>query len=128
MLNFLIYLGTSAGLLLIGAVAFLLSTKISEWELIKAGNVAAALTLGGKLLGLSVVLYASVTYSVSIPDLLQWGAVGIISLIVAYHLFELLTPKFRVQDAIAADNRAVGAVVFFLLLSLGAIVGACLSY
>lgn len=127
-MNFLVYLGSSIGLLLAGAISFMASTKISEWNLIKSGNVSASMTLGGKLFGLAIIIYAAITYSVSIPDLIMWGAIGIVALIIAYHLFEIVTPRFNVQEAIANDNRAVGALVFFILVSLGAVIGACLSY
>lgn len=128
-LNFLAYLGVSLSLLVIGMLLFALSTpKIKEFQLIAKKNVAAALLLGGKIIGLALVLGSAVEYSVSLFDMAIWGVIGILAQILVFFLAEMLTVRFSIQQAIEEDNRAVGTMLLALSVAVGWIVAKCLSY
>lgn len=128
-LNFLSYLGVSIGLLVIGMLLFTLSTpKIKEFQLIAQKNVAAAMLLGGKVVGLAIVLGAAAEYSISLADMAIWGAIGIVAQVVVFFIAELITIRFSIQKAIEEDNRAVGTILLSLSLAVGWIVAKCLSY
>lgn len=128
-INFASYLGVAILLMVAGVLLFILSTqKVKEFRLIGEKNVAAALSLGGKIVGLAVVLGAAAEYSVSLVDMAIWGAVGIIAQIIVFLLAELISIRFSISKAIEEDNRAVGIMLFSLSLSIGWIVAKCLSY
>jgi len=128
-LNFGSYLGVAIVLLVIGILLFMLSTpKINEMRLIAEKNVSAALLLGGKVVGLAIVLGAAAEYSVSLIDMAIWGAIGIVAQIVVFVLAEVVTIRFSISNAIKEDNRAVGVMLFSLSLAIGWIVAKCLSY
>lgn len=128
-LNFLSYLGVSISLLVIGMLLFTLSTpKIKEFQLIAQKNVSAAMLLGGKVIGLAIVLGAAVEYSISLIDMVIWGAIGIVAQVVVFFIAELITIRFSIQKAIEEDNRAVGTILLSLSLAVGWIVAKCLSY
>jgi putative membrane protein len=128
-LNFASYLSVALLLMVAGILLFILSTpKVKEFSLIKEKNVTAALSLGGKLIGLVLVLGAAAEYSVSLLDMAIWGAVGILSQIIVFVLAEVITIRFSISEAIKSDNRAVGIMLFSLSLSIGWIVAKCLSY
>ena len=128
-LNFLSYLGVSLGLLIIGMVLFTLSTpKIKEFQLIAQKNVAAAMLLGGKVVGLAIVLGAAAEYSISLLDMAIWGAIGIVTQVIVFFVAELITIRFSIQKAIEEDNRAVGTMLLSLSIAVGWIVAKCISY
>lgn len=128
-LNFLSYLGVSISLLVIGMLLFTLSTpKIKEFQLIAQKNVSAAMLLGGKVIGLAIVLGAAVEYSISLIDMVIWGAIGIVAQVAVFFIAELITIRFSIQKAIEEDNRAVGTILLSLSLAVGWIVAKCLSY
>jgi putative membrane protein len=128
-LNFLSYLGVSIGLLVIGMLLFTLSTpKIKEFQLIAQKNVAAAMLLGGKVVGLAIVLGAAAEYSISLLDMAIWGAIGIVAQVVVFFIAELITIRFSIQKAIEEDNRAVGTMLLSLSIAVGWIVAKCISY
>ncbi|MEK4387696.1 DUF350 domain-containing protein [Solibacillus sp. FSL W7-1464] len=128
-LNFLSYLGVSLGLLIIGMVLFTLSTpKIKEFQLIAQRNVSAAMLLGGKVVGLAIVLGAAAEYSISLMDMALWGAIGIVAQVVVFFLAEVITIRFSIQKAIEEDNRAVGTMLLSLSIAVGWIVAKCISY
>jgi putative membrane protein len=128
-LNFASYLGLALLLIAAGILLFILSTpKLKEFSLIGKKNVTAALSLGGKIVGLAIVLGAAAEYSVSLLDMAIWGAIGIVAQIVVYILAEVITIRFSISKAIEEDNRAVGILLFSLSLSIGWVVAKCLSY
>ena len=128
-INFLSYLGVAIGLLVVGMILFTLSTpKIKEFKLIAEKNVSAAMLLGGKVVGLAIVLGAAAEYSISLMDMAIWGVIGIVAQIIVFILAEIITIRFSIQQAIEEDNRAVGMMLLSLSLAVGWIVAKCLSY
>ena len=128
-INFLSYLGVAIGLLVVGVVLFTISTpKIKEFKLIAEKNVSAAMLLGGKVVGLAIVLGAAAEYSISLMDMAIWGVIGIVSQIIVFIIAEVITIRFSIQKAIEEDNRAVGTMLLSLSIAVGWIVAKCLSY
>lgn len=128
-LNFLIY--TVLGLLLmgVGIGLFSLTTKFSERELIREGNMAVALKLWGKGIGLAIVLYAAWSNSISLLDAVIWGVIGIVTQIVAYLALEyIITPKTSLAKKVEEGNMAVGFSLFSVSIIVGLIVAASMSY
>ncbi|MGJ7922422.1 DUF350 domain-containing protein [Neobacillus sp. LXY-4] len=128
-INFSLYLLVSLGLLLVGVFLFeITTTKVKEFKLIADKNMTAALSLGGKLLGLAVVLGSAAEYSVSLLDMAIWGVIGIVAQIIFFIVAEVITIRFSIEKAIEEDNRAVGVMLFSLSLAVGWIVAKCLTY
>ena len=128
MTNFLLYLGVSLGLLLVGLFLMEVTTKVKEFALMAKGNKAASYVLGGRLLGLAIVLYSTAANSISLMDMLLWGAIGIAAQIIVFYLAEWLTPRFNVNQSIEEDNQAVGLFLMFLSVSIGVVIAGCLTY
>lgn len=122
------YIGVALLLLLIGIILFEVTTKNKEFELIKNGNKAAVYAFGGRILGLGIVLYSSISNSVNILDMVIWGSVAIVMQIIVFYLAEWLTPKFNVTKAIDEDNQAVGLFLLFLSVAIGLIIAGSLTY
>ncbi|MFK2826014.1 DUF350 domain-containing protein [Bacillus sp. B190/17] len=128
-INFLSYLGVALLLLLVGVALFAISTpKLKEFRLIAEKNVTAAMSLGGKVIGLAIVLGAAAEYSVSLLDMIIWGVIGIISQIIVFILAEVITIRFSIHQAIEEDNQAVGTMLLSLSLAIGWVLAKCLSY
>ncbi|RSD25472.1 DUF350 domain-containing protein [Mesobacillus subterraneus] len=127
--NFAAYLGLGLLLLIAGVGLFVLATpKIKEFELIAKRNITAALSLGGKMIGLAIVLGAAAEYSVSLLDMAIWGSIGILTQIIVFFIAEVVTVRYSLQQAIEEDNRSVGVILFSLSLAVGWIVAKSLSY
>lgn len=128
LLNYLSYAGLGFILLFIGFLLFELSTKTKELKLIGEGNEAAALVIGGKLLGLAFVLGSAIANSVNLIDMVIWGVIGILTQIILSFLAEAITVRFSIKDAIEQNNKAVGTVLLLVSLSVGWVVAQCLTY
>lgn len=128
MMDFLLYLAVSLGLLIVGLFLMEVTTKVKEFSLIAKGNKAASFVLGGRLLGLAIVLYSTAANSISLADMAIWGGIGILAQIIVFYLAEWLTPRFNVNQSIEDDNQAVGLFLMFLSVSIGVIIAGCLTY
>jgi putative membrane protein len=137
-LNFLQYLGVTLPLMAVGLFVFLITTPYSEYQLIRDGAdtsdpqkvaaaKAAAHDLGGKILGLAIVMASAIFNSVSLTDLLIWGGIGILFQVLVFYLFELVTP-FRVISEIPKGNVAVGLFASRLSIATGLLMAALISY
>ncbi|MFP7299182.1 DUF350 domain-containing protein [Neobacillus niacini] len=129
MLDFLLYLAVSLALLMVGLFLMEITTKVKEFALMAKGNKAASYVLGGRLLGLAIVLYSALAHSISLVDMIVWGAVGIAAQIIVFYLTEWVTPRrFNVSKSIEEDNTAVGLFLLLLSVSIGIVIAGCLTY
>ena len=123
--KFLAYFG-SAGALSVGFLAlYVLCTPHREFALIKAGNAAAATQLVGTFLGFTLPLATIVAHSVSIPDMLMWGAVAaLVQLGVFVAISRLLFTEIsrRIEEGCVASGLFVGG----LGLGAGVLQAACM--
>jgi putative membrane protein len=128
-INFFIYTMLGFGMMGVGIGLFSLTTKFSERELIRQGNMAVALKLWGKGIGLAIVIYAAWSNSVSLLDAVMWGAIGIITQILAYLVLEyIFTPKTNLAKKVEEGNLAVGFSLFAISVIVGLIVAGSMSY
>ncbi|GGF74239.1 UPF0719 transmembrane protein YshE [Paenibacillus albidus] len=115
---------------ILGLVVFLsifeMVTKYNCWEEIRKGNLAVAMATGGKIFGICNILRFSMEAGASIYETMKWSVTGFILLLVAYFLFEFLTPVFSIDDEMAADNRAVGLIAMIISVSLSYVIGAAI--
>jgi len=105
-------------------VLFELVTKYRNWEEIKKGNVSVAMATGGKIFGVCNIFRYSIEEHNTLLEMLGWGLFGFTLLILAYWLFEFLTPSFNVDQEIEKDNRSVGFISLIISVGLSFVIGA----
>jgi putative membrane protein len=123
--NFLIYL--VSGLVLLGAFlgAYTLALPMREWELIRQGNVAAAVVVGGALLGFTLPLAEAIRHTDGFGQMVVWSAVALLVQLLGFGLMRL----YR-RDAAAAIEKGDMAEAVLLAsgsLALGLVNAACLT-
>lgn len=103
---------------------FEIVTKYNNWEEIKGGNLSVAMATGGKLFGITNVFRFSIQHNDTLLESIGWGAFGFLLLLIAYFIFEFLTPNFKIDDEIQNDNRAVGFISLIISVGLSFVIGA----
>ncbi len=103
---------------------FEIVTKYKNWEEIKKGNVAVAMATGGKVFGIANIFRHSILHHDSLFVMIGWGMYGFFLLLTGYFIFEFLTPKFKIDEEIEKDNRAVGFVAMVISVGLSYVIGA----
>ena len=114
---FISYFFLSLALLVVFLAVYLAVTPYRELTLIRQGNIAAAISLGGAVIGFVLPLARAVTQSVSMLDLVAWGGAALVVQVVVFLLVGVLLPRLT---AAVKDGQVAAAV---LLASLAVAVG-----
>jgi putative membrane protein len=124
-LNYLVHLALAALLLVVFFKAYTWMTPYDEVKLIRQGNHAAALSLGGAMLGFSMTIASSILHTNDWQQFLAW-AMG--AMVVQALGYAVTTRCLKMaQDQIEADNSAFGGLLGTISLSIGGINAACIS-
>jgi putative membrane protein len=103
---------------------FELVTKYKNWEEIKNGNIAVAMATGGKIFGIANIFRHSISQHDSLFTMIGWGVFGFFLLLTGYFIYEFLTPKFRIDEEIEKNNKAVGFISMVISIGLSYVIGA----
>ncbi|GAF64156.1 hypothetical protein BTS2_1048 [Bacillus sp. TS-2] len=101
-------------------------TSYNNWKEIKNGNLAVAMATSGKIFGVANIFRHSIEQSDGILTMLGWGALGYVLLIISYFIFEFLSPGFKVDQELEANNKAVGFISFVLSVGMSYVIGAAI--
>lgn len=121
------YFSVAVITLIVFLAVFEFVTKYNDWDEIKKGNVSVAMATGGKIFGIGNIFRFSIIHNESMWGALVWSAFGAILLLIAYFIFEFMTPHFKVDEEIKNDNRAVGLLSLFISVALSYVIGASIS-
>ncbi|WP_075982510.1 DUF350 domain-containing protein [Bacillus massilinigeriensis] len=113
--------------LIVFLAIFELVTKYKNWDQIKNGNVAVALATGGKIFGIANIFRYSIVQHDTLLAMIGWGVFGFLLLLAGYFIFEFLTPKFKIDEELENDNRAVGFIAMIISIGLSFVIGAGIS-
>jgi putative membrane protein len=86
----MLHSSVTIAMLVAGVLIYMRITPWDEVKLIKAGNIAAAISFGGAIIGLALPLAFAMAASVSIHEILLWGPVTLFLQIIAYRLSDLI--------------------------------------
>ncbi|OXS74553.1 DUF350 domain-containing protein [Domibacillus enclensis] len=127
LLTFLYY-AVAIAVVIVGLVIFeLMTRKYKDWDEIKGNNAAVALSIGGKIIGICIIITFSIFHNDTIAETAIWGLFGMVLQLVAYLLFEVLTRGFSVEEQLKQGNLAVGIVSFSVSVGLAFVIGASIS-
>ena len=108
----LLHGGVTLLILVLGAGIYILLTPHKEIRLIREGNVAAAISLAGVMVGLAIPLAVSLNASTSMVEIGLWGAATIAVQLLAFRLVDLVLhglPRRIADGEMAAAALLVGA-------------------
>nr|WP_260108413.1 MULTISPECIES: DUF350 domain-containing protein [Telluria group] len=124
-MNYLIHLFLAAFLLGVFFKAYTWMTPYDEVLLIRQGNHAAALSLGGALIGFSLTIASSLLHTANYQQFFAWAGGAMVVQALAYAVTTRLLRMAK--DQIEADNSAFGGLLGAISLSIGGINAACIS-
>ncbi|MBC7802795.1 MAG: DUF350 domain-containing protein [Candidatus Parcubacteria bacterium] len=124
--EFLIYAGLAIAFIYVYMIAYLWITPYNELKLIKDGNVAAAISLSGSVLGFSFPLAMATFQAVHPWDMMLWALIaGVVQLLVYVAVrYSLLNVTRRIPDG----QVATGIVLGTISVSAGILNAACMTY
>jgi putative membrane protein len=123
---FVLFAGTSLVLVLVFGFVYARVTPHSEFALMRQGNVAAAVSFGGAVLGFVIPLGRAVAQSTHILDMVVWAIVALVVQLLVFWIAAVALGG--VSRKIEAGDLA--AALFLALMSVagGMINAACMTY
>ena len=126
--NFALYFAVSLVLLLLFKVVYTWVTPHDEWQLMKEQqNTAAALGLGGAVVGFALALAGAAANSVSIIDYALWGGVALLAQLLAFALVRFIFMP-RIVQRITDNEVSAGVILASTSVAVGVLNAACMSY
>jgi putative membrane protein len=119
------FFATAVGLLATFAALYLLVTPYSEVRLIREGNVAAAISLAGALLGYALPIAVAVVVSHNLYVMIGWGVVACIVQLLVYVAARLALPQINL--AIPQGKVASGIFLAALSVVAGILNAGCIA-
>ena len=113
------------GLLALGVLCYTLITPFNEMRLVREGNSAAGLLLGGSIVALAIPLAATLATSQVTLDILLWGLVALVIQLVTFRLASALIPGLR--GMIEAGNVASACVATAVQLAVALLNAGAMS-
>lgn len=117
----------AASMLLCGVffAVYVWTTPLRELQLIREGNISAALCLCGALLGYALPLASALAHGVDFYDFLIWAIVALFVQLAVYVLLRLLFGGL--SEHVRADRRSVALVAATISLGAGLLNAAAIG-
>ncbi|MFN3521504.1 MAG: DUF350 domain-containing protein [Phenylobacterium sp.] len=122
----LLHFAVTSLILFLGTALYVVLTPHREIALIREGNAAAAVSLGGVLVGLSLPLAVSLNASTSLVDISIWGVSTVVVQLLVFRLVDLILRGLpqRIQEGeVAAAALLVGAKLSTAIVLAAAVAG-----
>ena len=100
-------------------------TPHKEFELIRSGNVAAAIALGGAIVGFAIPASNVIAYSISILDFVVWAVIAAFVQLLAFLVTSLVLKG--TSERIRKGEIAAGIYVAAVAISVGMLNAACMT-
>jgi len=124
--SFLVYFVLGLGLLVAFLAVYGRATPYDERALIREGNVAAAISLSGAILGFMLPLASAIAHSVNVIDMLVWGMIALVVQVAVFVVVSRALPHFT--EAIRAGKVAAATLLAVFAVAIGLLNAACMTY
>ena len=124
-LGFVSYILGAAVLFALFQFIYTRITPHKEFELIRSGNVAASIALGGAIIGFAIPASNVIAYSISILDFVVWAVIAAFVQLLAFLLTSLVLKG--ASERIKKGEIAAGIYVAAVAISVGMLNAACMT-
>ena len=122
----LLHFSVTVAMLALGIGIYQWITPLREMDLIRSGNMAAATSFSGAIVGLALPLAFCMATSVSVLDIIIWGVVALVIQLITFRLADIFLkglPK-RIEDGeMGAAILVVAVKLAVAMINAAAIAG-----
>lgn len=122
----LLHFSVTLVMLVAGAAIYHLITPYHELDLIRGGNVAAAVSFSGAIVGLALPLAFCMARSVNLWDIVIWGCLTLVIQLLTYRIGDLLLkdlPKRIVAGEMGAATLLASLKIAIAMINAAAVAG-----
>ncbi|UZE23130.1 DUF350 domain-containing protein [Pseudomonas sp. B21-056] len=123
--GFVLYILGAAVLFALFQFIYTRITPHKEFELIRSGNVAAAIALGGAMIGFAIPASNVIAYSVSLLDFVVWAVIAAFVQLLAFLVTSLVLKG--ASQRIKNGEIAAGIYIAAVAISVGMLNAACMT-
>jgi putative membrane protein len=123
--NYALHLLAAGLLLFVFFLIYSWATPFDEMRLIRQGNVAASLTLGGAMIGFSLTVASGLEHTDHLGSFLGWSAAAAAIQLLTYVLVTRLLHMSKQQ--IEGNNVAFGLLLASISVAVGVVSAGALS-
>ena len=125
LVGFVVYLIGAVLLFMLFQFVYTRITAHKEFELIRAGNTAAAIALAGAIIGFAIPASNVIAYSVNVLDFVLWAVIAAVVQLFAFVATGLVLKG--TSQRIANGEVAAGIYVAAVAISVGMLNAACMT-
>ena len=116
---------TAVALVTVFLTLYVFVTPYSELALIRAGNEAAAISLGGALIGFALPIAVAVAVSHNLYTMIGWGVIACVVQLLTFTLARLALPG--INQNISLGRTASGIFLASLSIGVGILNAGCIA-
>jgi putative membrane protein len=124
-LSFLVYIIVAAVLFALFQMAYTRLTPHKEFVQIREGNVAAAVALGGALIGFALPASNVISYSISVLDVVIWAVIAAFVQLLAFTATSMVLKDLSAR--ITRGELAAAIYAASVSISVGFLNSACMT-
>jgi putative membrane protein len=124
-LSFIVYIIVAGVLFGLFQMAYTRLTPHKEFVQIREGNVAAAIALGGALIGFALPASNVITYSISVLDVLIWAVIAAVVQLLAFTATSMVLKDLSAR--ITRGELAAAIYAASVSISVGFLNSACMT-
>ncbi|MBD8707780.1 MULTISPECIES: DUF350 domain-containing protein [Pseudomonas] len=125
LLSFVVYIIVAGGLFSLFQMAYTRLTPHKEFAQIREGNVAAAVALGGALIGFALPASNVITYSISVLDVVIWAVIAAVVQLLAFTATSMVLKDLSAR--ITRGELAAAIYAASVSISVGFLNSACMT-
>lgn len=125
LLSFVVYIIVAGGLFALFQMAYTRLTPHKEFAQIREGNVAAAVALGGALIGFALPASNVITYSISVLDVVIWAVIAAVVQLLAFTATSMVLKDLSAR--ITRGELAAAIYTASVSISVGFLNSACMT-
>lgn len=124
-MSFIVYIVVAVVLFGLFQLAYTRLTPHKEFTLIREGNVAAAVALGGALIGFALPASNIIAYSVSVLDAVVWAVIAAVVQLLAFTVTSMVLKGLSAR--IGKGEVAAAIYAASVSISVGLLNSACMT-
>lgn len=125
LLSFVVYIIVAGGLFSLFQMAYTRLTPHKEFAQIREGNVAAAVALGGALIGFALPASNVITYSISVLDVVIWAVIAAVVQLLAFTATSMVLKDLSAR--ITRGELAAAIYAASVSICVGFLNSACMT-
>ncbi len=123
--SFVAFFAVASAVLAVFLAIYMQLTPYAELALIREGNVAASVSLGGTMIGLALPVANVVQNSHALLDVVVWGVIACLVQLLTYLVARVALPHLA-RD-VPAGKVAAGIFLAALSIAVGLVNAACME-